>query len=104
MPLIQVLPNTAGSAPAPGWAYVADTGYDPSKAAINPSNRKRAVRITTGLSGNELTAKQQDVIRKKLEALEKDDYNPSITLPGKRSTGKYSTGNASGEEAATEGC
>ena len=39
MPHVEVLPNSA-AAVAPGWTYVVDTGYDPSKVAINPKNRK----------------------------------------------------------------
>lgn len=49
MPTIEVLP-TSTSISAPGWAYVPDTGYDPSKAPLAPTARKRAAR-TTALTG-----------------------------------------------------
>ena len=40
MPQIEVLPSTKAT-PTPGWAYVPDTGYDPSKAPLNPSAPRR---------------------------------------------------------------
>ena len=72
MPLIQELPNSTSST-APGWAYVPDTGYDPSKAAIQPSARKRAGRTGGGISGD-TTARQQNAINKHLVELEKDNH------------------------------
>lgn len=50
MPTIEVLPSSH-SASAPGWALVPDTGYDPSKVAIQPQSRKRAARAS-GLGGD----------------------------------------------------
>jgi zinc finger HIT domain-containing protein 1 len=84
MPQIEILPNT-GAAPAPGWAYVPDTGYDPSKVAINPKDRKRIAARPGGVpSGNELSARQQTAIQRRLVELEKDNNSrEAITIPGK---------------------
>ena len=46
MPHIEVLPNAKQSL-APGWAYVPDTGYDPSRAPLNPSAPRRLRASTT---------------------------------------------------------
>ncbi|OCL14089.1 hypothetical protein AOQ84DRAFT_59542 [Glonium stellatum] len=92
MPQIEILPNT-GAAPAPGWAYVPDTGYDPSKVAINPKDRKRiATRPGGGPSGNELSARQQTAIQRRLAELEKDNNSrEAITIPGKAKSGGAKT-------------
>ena len=84
MPHIEVLPNS-GNAPAPGWAYVADTGYDPSKVAINPKDRKRvSIRPGGPISGNELSARQQNAIARRIAELERDnDAKLNITVPSK---------------------
>ena len=84
MPQIEILPNT-GAAPAPGWAYVPDTGYDPSKVAINPKDRKRIAARPGGVpSGNELSARQQTALQRRLVELEKDNNSrEAITIPGK---------------------
>ena len=46
MPQIEVLPNAKQNL-APGWAYVPDTGYDPSRAPLNPSAPRRLRASTT---------------------------------------------------------
>ena len=62
MPQIEVLPNKS-SAPAPGWAYVADTGFDPSKAPIQPSGpRQRAARQVGALSAGEGSVRQNNAM------------------------------------------
>jgi zinc finger HIT domain-containing protein 1 len=86
MPHIEVLPNT-GAAPAPGWAYVPDTGYDPSKVAINPKDRKRQAQrsgnIATGL---ELSARQLTAVQRRIVELERDnDARSAIEVPGRKS-------------------
>lgn len=83
MPHIEELPTTAKAA-APGWSYVVDTGFDPSKAAINPSSRKR-VRTTTagGLSQGDLTVRQQTAIQRHLDELDKDNHKPVNIAPPK---------------------
>ncbi|MCJ1480997.1 hypothetical protein MMC06_001153 [Schaereria dolodes] len=84
MPLIEVLPNSS-SISAPGWAYVPDTGYDPSKAAIQPSGaRKRNARIS-GITGGDTTARQNNALLKRLADLDKDNHKDvQITLPPKQ--------------------
>jgi zinc finger HIT domain-containing protein 1 len=84
MPHVEVLPNSAASV-APGWTYVVDTGYDPSKVAINPKNKKRAAAQVGGQRGeNELSARQQTAIARRIAELERDnDPKQGITIPGK---------------------
>jgi zinc finger HIT domain-containing protein 1 len=84
MPHVEVLPNSAASV-APGWTYVVDTGYDPSKVAINPKNKKRAAAQPGGQRGeNELSARQQTAIARRIAELERDnDPKQAITIPGK---------------------
>lgn len=82
MPSIEVLPNSS-SVSAPGWAYVPDTGYDPSKAPIQPTARKRNARIT-GLAGGDTTLKQSNALLKRLADLDKDNHKDvQITLPAR---------------------
>lgn len=72
MPHIEIVPNSS-SISAPGWAYVPDNGYDPSKIAIQPSGaRKRAAR-TSGIAGGDTTTRQQNAIVKHLAELDKDN-------------------------------
>lgn len=84
MPHVEVLPNSTASV-APGWTYVVDTGYDPSKVAINPKNKKRAAAQPGGQRGeNELSARQQTAIARRIAELERDnDPKQSIAIPGK---------------------
>ncbi|KAL9119019.1 MAG: hypothetical protein Q9187_004427 [Circinaria calcarea] len=82
MPSIEVLPNSS-SVSAPGWAYVPDTGYDPSKAPIQPTARKRNARIT-GLAGGDTTVKQNNALLKRLGDLDKDNHKDvQISLPAR---------------------
>ncbi|KAL8780072.1 MAG: hypothetical protein Q9213_006631 [Squamulea squamosa] len=83
MPGIEVLPNST-SITAPGWAYVPDDGFDPSKTAIQPSGaRKRAAR-TAGLAGGDTTARQQNATLKHLLELDKDNHRDvHITVPAR---------------------
>ncbi|KAF2827700.1 hypothetical protein CC86DRAFT_440223 [Ophiobolus disseminans] len=89
MPHVEVLPNSAASV-APGWTYVVDTGYDPSKVAINPKNKKRAAAQAGGQRGeNELSARQQTAVARRIAELERDnDAKQSIAIPGKASAPK----------------
>ncbi|EUC46380.1 hypothetical protein COCMIDRAFT_93014 [Bipolaris oryzae ATCC 44560] len=85
MPHVEVLPNSATTV-APGWTYVVDTGYDPSKVAINPKNKKRAAAATPGgqRGENELSARQQTAIARRIAELERDnDPKQAIAIPGK---------------------
>ncbi len=83
MPQVDVVPNST-SISAPGWAYVADNGYDPSKAAIQPSGaRKRAARAS-GLAGGNSTTRQQNATLKHIADLDRDNYRDvQITIPNK---------------------
>lgn len=83
MPQIEIVPNST-SISAPGWAYVPDNGYDPSKLAIQPTGaRKRAAR-TSGIAGGDTTTRQQNVVLKHLAELDKDNQRDvQISLPAK---------------------
>jgi len=90
MPQIEELQTTA-KAVAPGWSYVVDTGYDPSKAAINPTRRKRA--RTGGADagdGQDLTLRQQTAINRHLAELDKDGHKGDA-IPVPRVEGKKQT-------------
>ncbi|KAF1946612.1 hypothetical protein EJ02DRAFT_215680 [Clathrospora elynae] len=89
MPHVEVLPNSTASV-APGWTYVVDTGYDPSKVAINPKNKKRAAAAPGGQRNeNDLSARQQTAIARRIAELERDnDPKQLITIPGKPSVPK----------------
>ncbi|MCJ1424942.1 hypothetical protein MMC29_002830 [Sticta canariensis] len=81
MPQIEVVPNST-SVSAPGWAYVPDNGYDPSKVAIQPTGaRKRAARTSTLASGDS-TTRQQNAVLKHLAELDRDNHhNLHIPVP-----------------------
>ena len=91
MPQIEEL-HTSTKAAAPGWSYVVDTGYDPSKAAINPTNRKRlrtAAAETT--SAGDLTLRQQTAIQRHLDELDKDNHKDvQIPIPKSKLDGSKS--------------
>lgn len=84
MPLVEVLPNSS-SAVAPGWTYVVDTGYDPSKVAFNPKDRKRvAARPGGPRREGELSARQQAAIAQRIAELGRDnDAKQVIAIPWK---------------------
>ncbi|KAI9834422.1 MAG: hypothetical protein M1838_005497 [Thelocarpon superellum] len=80
MPHIEVLPNSA-SAPAPGWAYVPDTGFDPSKAPIQASgSRQRAARQVAVAGGHEGSVRQHNAILRHLADLDKDNHR-EVQIP-----------------------
>ena len=82
MPQIEELQSSYKPA-APGWSYVVDTGYDPSKVAINPTSRKRARNSTAGgNSAGDLTLRQQTAIQKHIALLDKDNHkDDQISIP-----------------------
>ena len=87
MPTLEVLPNST-SISAPGWAYVPDTGYDPSKVAIQPSARKRAARASN-LGGNITNdTRQANAIIKHIAELDKEsNKDVQIHLAGRGGVG-----------------
>lgn len=71
---------SAKTTSAPGWAYVPDNTISRPTA---PTNRKRA-RNVPGLTYSDLTARQDNKIRKEAEALDKDGgKDNTIPLPVK---------------------
>jgi zinc finger HIT domain-containing protein 1 len=83
MPHIEVLPNTSTAA-TPGWTYVVDTGYDPSKTAINPTSGKRT-RTHAAPGGAEVTSRQERARVNRLRELDNDSVR-DIPIPRKSST------------------
>ena len=85
MPLIQELPVAKGSHSAPGWAYVPDTGYDPSKAPIVPSgSRNRKARNVNLSSSNDISARQQHKIDQHLASLDRENHKDvQIVVPNR---------------------
>ena len=91
---IEVLPSSKDTA-TPGYAYVPDTGYDPSKAAIVPSSgsRKRArlapssssfSNANDASSSSALTARQASKIAKHIADLDRDNHKDvQIAIPNK---------------------
>jgi zinc finger HIT domain-containing protein 1 len=75
---VQELPN-AKSISAPGWAYVPDTGINPSVAALQPSQAKRA-RNLRNPSAHENSAKQDAKILRELAALDKESHK-DVQIP-----------------------
>ena len=95
MVFIEEVANSA-SVSAPGWAYVPDTGFDPSKAPIQPSARKRNARIQ---QGGDTTARQSNAILKRLAELDKDNFKDThIPVPTRQKEGG---GRSKGKTAAT---
>ncbi|KAI9722398.1 MAG: hypothetical protein M1828_004765 [Chrysothrix sp. TS-e1954] len=84
MTLVGVLPNSTAPT-APGWAYVPDTGYDPSKAPIVPSGaRKRAARNAHVAAAGDQSARQQSKIARHLADLDKENNKDvQIAVPDK---------------------
>lgn len=82
MPLIEVLPNSTATA-TPGWAYVLDTGYDPSKAPIGASGQRKRKNAPVAAAA-ELSVRQQNKIAKHLDELDRDNHKAvQIELPSK---------------------
>ena len=73
---------------APGWAYVPDTrlaAQQQQQQQTTTTNRKRARNAPGGgLTLSDLTARQENTMRKELEALDRDGgRDATIPLPGK---------------------
>lgn len=77
---------------APGWEYVPDTRLNAGTAGTGPApaNRKRARNAPGGgLTLSDLTARQENKMRKELEALDRDaGRDATIPLPGNSGRGE----------------
>ena len=92
---VEEVVDVAKKASQPGWDYVIDTGFDPSKAPITPANKKRTARTI----GGDYTARQDAAILKRLADLEKDNARDvQIPIPARQ---KDNAGRAKGKTAAT---
>lgn len=73
---------TAKAAPAPGWAYVPDTGVNSSVTASQPSSRKRARNANPHAGLHDTTAKQDAKILRELAVLDRENHRDvSIPVP-----------------------
>ena len=91
MPLVEVLPNTATTTSAPGWAYVPDTGFDPSKAAIVPSGARSRAKQASATGSGQLSVRQQNRITKRIADLDRENRTDiQIVVPNKTPRGKES--------------
>ena len=87
MPHVEVLPNST-SISAPGWAYVPDTGFDPSKAPIQPSGSRKRNARGSGFPGAEGSLKHSNAILKRIAELDRDNVKDSqIPVPTKKEAG-----------------
>jgi len=72
MPRIEVLPSSSSYA-TPGWAYVPDTAFDRSKAAIKPTaGRKRGIREPGNRT--DVTSRQNNAIIRHLAELDRENH------------------------------
>ncbi|KAE8153417.1 hypothetical protein BDV25DRAFT_149423 [Aspergillus avenaceus] len=80
---VEVLPN-ATTHLTPGWTYVPDRGFDPSKAAITPTiGRKRGIR-DPGNRGD-LSSRQTNAIIRHLAELDRENHKDvHIPVPVKQ--------------------
>lgn len=78
MPLIEEL-DTKKHIPAPGYAYVPDTGPKVTNALV-PAGRNRAARNHPNANAHESTAKQDAKITRRLAELDKDNSR-DISIP-----------------------
>ena len=77
---VEQVQDAGKKASQPGWDYVVDTGFDPSKAPIQPTNKKRTAKAT----GGDTTAKQNSLILKRLAELDKDNARDiHVAVPSK---------------------
>ncbi|KAF1982073.1 hypothetical protein K402DRAFT_397970 [Aulographum hederae CBS 113979] len=63
-----------------GWAYVPDTGFDPSKQPINPVRKQRAARNVPAAARLVHSARQERAIQSRLAELDKDNTK-DIQIP-----------------------
>lgn len=76
MPLVEVL--TTSTSLQPGWTYVPDNGFDPSKAAIKPGlGRKRTVRDG---GRTDLTSRENTAIVRHLAELDRENHR-DVQIP-----------------------
>jgi len=88
MPSIEVVANSTTSR-APGWAYVPDTGYDPSRAPIQPAAGKRNARIQKTSTAGEQSARQGNALNKRLVDLDRENaHDVQISVPSKDKEGR----------------
>lgn len=112
MPLIQELPPSKHDTKKPGWAYVPDTGIDPSKAPIVPTgSRATGKRATRGVNvgsgeGDQTSARQRARIAQHLASLERENHRDvQIVVPGRaKDVGQRGETPGWSTERVAEGC
>ena len=84
MPLIEELPVTGTKVRTThGWAYVPDTGFESSRAALGASapRYKRFAREAHRQVGADTSAKQAKAIASRLAELDKENYKDAAPIP-----------------------
>jgi zinc finger HIT domain-containing protein 1 len=80
---VELLPDS-GAAAQPGWTYVADRGFDPSKAATAPAlGRKRGIRDAG--KGGDISSRRANAIVRHLAELDRENQRDvQIPVPVKQ--------------------
>ena len=80
---VELLPHS-GAAAQPGWTYVADRGFDPSKAAMAPTlGRKRGIRDAG--KGGDISSRRANAIVRHLAELDRENQSDvQIPVPVKQ--------------------
>jgi zinc finger HIT domain-containing protein 1 len=80
---VELLPDS-GAAAQPGWTYVADRGFDPSKAAMAPAlGRKRGIRDAG--KGGDISSRRANAIVRHLAELDRENQRDvQIPVPVKQ--------------------
>ena len=80
---VELLPDS-GAAAQPGWTYVADRGFDPSKAAMAPTlGRKRGIRDAG--KGGDISSRRANAIVRHLAELDRENQRDvQISIPVKQ--------------------
>lgn len=80
---VELLPDS-GTAATPGWTYVADRGFGPSKAAMAPTlGRKRGIRDAG--KGGDISSRRANAIMRHLAELDRENQRDvQIPVPVKQ--------------------
>ncbi|KAL5343618.1 hypothetical protein BJX70DRAFT_353011 [Aspergillus crustosus] len=92
---VEVLPNSSTSHATPGWTYVAQRAFDPSKAALAPSTgRKRGIRDP---ARTDVSSRRANAIARHLAELDRENHKDiAIAVPVRQGGGQL-------RESATRG-
>ncbi|KAL4970699.1 putative HIT finger domain protein [Aspergillus stella-maris] len=81
---VEVLPNTSTTTLTPGWTYapIPSKGFDPSKAALPTTGRKRGIRDP---SRTDVSSRQANAIARHLAELDRENHRDvAIPIPARK--------------------